>query len=125
MRHGCDGNHFGRRDFLRVGALSFLGADLAGFLAAGSANAAVDGKAKACILLWLDGGASHVDMWDPKPQSSFRPISTNVAGIRISELFPRLAKQMDKISVIRSLHTEENNHGTGHHYAMNGHRPNP
>ena len=113
----CDGNHPGRRDFLRVGALSFLGMDLAGYLATSTAETPEEAKAQACILLWLDGGASHVDMWDPKPVSNFKPISTKADGIQISELFPRLAGQMDKISVIRSLHTEENNHGAGHHYA--------
>ena len=121
----CDGNHPGRRDFLRGGALSFLGMDLAGYLAASTAETPEEAKAQACILLWLDGGASHVDMWDPKPVSNFKPISTKADGIQISELFPRLAGQMDKISVIRSLHTEENNHGAGHHYAQTGHRPNP
>ena len=127
---GCTGDHFGRRDFLRVGALNFLGMNLCQFLAARDAQAASGttapkAKAQACILLWLDGGASHIDMWDPKSDSSFKPIGTNVPGIQISELFPKLARQMDKISIIRSLHTEENNHGFGHHYVMTGHKPNP
>ena len=121
----CNGNHYRRRDFLRAGALNFLGISLPHVLAAQRAHAAGKGKAQSVILLWLDGGASHVDMWDPKAASSFKPIATNVAGIQISELFPRLARHMDKISVIRSLRTEENNHGTGHHYALTGHRPNP
>lgn len=124
------GDQQGRRDFLRVGALNFLGIHLSQFLAARAAQAsgaaaAPKAKAQACILLWLDGGASHVDMWDPKRTSSFKAIPTNVPGIRISELFPKVARQMDKISIIRSLHTEENNHGFGHHYVLTGHRPNP
>src|SRR5438445_5648335 len=118
-----------RRDYLRVGSLSFLGISLSQFLKAKSLLAATGaqpkGKAQACILLWLEGGPSHVDTWDPKPNSSFKPISTNVAGVQISELLPRAAKQMDKLAMIRCMQTEENNHLQGLHYAMTGHRPNP
>jgi hypothetical protein len=126
----CDGNHVRRRDFLRLGALSFLGINLGQYLAlkeAVAANAVAESKkkAEACILLWLDGGPSQVDTWDPKPKSSFKPIATNVDGIQISELFPRIAKQMDKLAIIRSIHTEENNHGVGTHYVATGQRPNP
>ena len=127
---GCDGAHLRRRDFLRVGALSFLGVSLSQYLELRHALAVVgevDQKAtaQACILLWLNGGPSHVDTWDPKPNSSFKAISTKVTGIQISELLPRIAKHMDKLSIIRSMHTQENNHGAGHHYVMTGHRPNP
>ena len=103
-----------RRDFLRVGSLSLLGVSLSQFLrlqeALGGTPAAVGGKAQACILLWLEGGPSQIDMWDPKPNSSFRPIATNVAGIQVSELLPKTARHMDKLAIIRSLHTLENNH---------------
>ncbi len=74
-------------------------------------------------MIWLSGGPSQVDTWDPKPNSNFKPISTNVAGIQISELFPRVARHMDKLSIIRSMHTEENNHPEGTYYGMTGHRP--
>ena len=81
----------GRRDFLRVGSLSLLGVSLSQYLELQSAMAAVnpDGparqaKAQACILLMLEGGPGQMDTWDPKPNSNFKPISTNVAGIRIS-----------------------------------------
>jgi Protein of unknown function (DUF1501) len=125
----CNGNHYGRRDFLRIGSLSFLGISLSRYLELrhlmAASNKASKGKAEACILLWLDGGPSQMDTWDPKPSSSFKPISTNVPGIQISELLPQLAKQMDKLSIIRSMHTEENNHGIAHHYAITGHKPNP
>ena len=87
---------------------------------------ALDKKAKAqsCMLLWLDGGPSQMDTWDPKPTSRLKAISTNVPGIQISEIFPKVAKRMDRLAVIRSMHTEENNHGIGHHYALTGHRVN-
>ena len=120
-----------RRSLLRVGSLSFLGLGLNQYLqlrhAMGSGDRATGpaGKAQACILLWLNGGPSHVDTWDPKSVSSFKPISTNVPGIQVTELLPRTSQHMDKLSIVRSMHTEENNHGLGHHYVMTGHRPHP
>jgi len=125
----CNGAHLNRRDFVRVGSLSFLGINLAQFLTAEQSLSAAgrlsQGKAKACILLWLDGGQSQMDTWDPKPSSSFKPISTNVPGIQISEVLPRMARRMDKLSIIRSLHSLENNHTEASHYAATGHKPNP
>src|SRR4051812_25795901 len=95
-----------RRDFLKAGSLGFLGIHLSQFLEARAVAAPTTGsKAQACILFWLEGGPSHIDTWDPKPNSSFKPISTNVAGIQISELLPRVARHMDKLAVVRSMHT--------------------
>ncbi len=126
---GCTGDHLGRRDFLRVGSLTFLGIHLSQYLQMRQALAQDGvrprGKARACILVWLDGGQSQMDTWDPKPISSFKPISTNVSGIQISELLPRMARHMDKVALIRSMHTLENNHGVATHYAATGHRPSP
>src|SRR5262245_2413466 len=117
-----------RRGFLRVGSLAPLGIGLAPFLHASQALAAkgtpLKGKAQACILLWLEGGPSQMDTWDPKGNSSLKRIATKVPGIQISELFPRIAQQMNKLSVIRSVHTEENNHPQGTYNTLTGHRPN-
>ena len=92
-----------RRDFLRVGGLSLLGLNLSQYLAFREATAATGSvpkaKAQSCILLWLEGGPSQVDTWDPKSNSNFKPISTNVEGIQISELLPGVAKHMDKLSI--------------------------
>ena len=124
----CRGIHFRRREVLRLGALSFLGISLNRYLALQQAlgeTARRTGKAESCILIWLNGGPSHIDTWDPKPNSSFAPIATNVDGIQISELLPRTARHMGKLAIIRSMHTEENNHLQGLHYAITGHRPNP
>ena len=101
MKCSCPGGHRSRRDFLRVGALSGLGITLSQFLELKAMTGATQGKTQACILLWLDGGPSQVDTWDPKPQSAFKPISTNVAGIQISHLSPKLARQMDKLAIVR------------------------
>ena len=113
-----------RRDFLRVGSLGFLGIHLQDYLRAATAGIS-GGKAQSCILLWLEGGPSHVDTWDPKQNSAFKAISTNVAGIQVSELLPQLSKQMDKLAIVRSMHTKGNDHPQATHYAVTGHEVNP
>ena len=115
----------GRRDFLRVGSLPFLGISLSQYLRLTTLMAAGNAKAQSCILLWLTGGVSQVDTWDPKPNSGFKPISTNVPGIQISELLPRVARHMDKLAIIRSMHTEEIDHPEATHYVLTGHKQNP
>ena len=114
-----------RRGFIHAGSLTLLGADLARHLRAAATAPRAAGKARACILLWLEGGPSQMDTWDPKPSSAFKAISTNVAGIQISELLPKMARRMDKISLVRSMHTRGNDHPQGTHYAITGHEPNP
>jgi hypothetical protein len=117
-----------RRGFLRVGSLYPLGIGLAPLLqfsrALGRPDTPPRGKAHACILLWLEGGPSQMDTWDPKGNSTLKPIATKAPGLQISELFPRLARQMDKLSVVRSVHTEENNHPQGTYNTLTAHRPN-
>lgn len=115
-----------RRSFLSVGSLGFLGLTLSEYLsAAESASTKAAGKANSVILFWLEGGPSHIDTWDPKTNSNFKPISTNVAGIQISELLPKMAKRMDKFALVRSMHTRGNDHPQATHYAITGHEVNP
>jgi hypothetical protein len=126
----CGADHVRRRDFLRVGSLTFLGINLSQYLelkqaVAQAKVAAAPEKAQACILVWLDGGPSQMDTWDPKPNSAFKPISTKVPGVQISELFPKIAQHMDKLAIIRSMYTKEQNHPQGTHYVATGHSPNP
>ena len=128
----CRGaDYWTRRDLLRVGSLSLLGMSLGQYLevksllAAGGGNVEKKAKAQACILLLLEGGPSQMDTWDPKPTSGFEPIGTNVSGIQISELFPRVARHMDKLAVIRSMRSEEIDHPEATYYAITGHRPTP
>ena len=119
---------WGRRDFIKVGSLGFLGLNLAQSLrmqAATPARLASQAKAKSCILLWLEGGPAQMDTWDPKTNSSFRPISTNVDGIQISELLPKLAKRMDKLAIIRSMSSFGDDHPQAVHYTATGHLHNP
>src|SRR6476469_7009951 len=84
-------------------------------------------KSKRCILLWMNGGASQFETFDMKPQSRFggpfRPISTNVPGSQVCELMPNIAKQMDKLCVIRSMRTSEVDHPGGIYLMHTGYRP--
>jgi hypothetical protein len=112
-----------RRAFLQAGSLGFLGMNLRQYLQAGTRQ--TGGKAQACILLWLEGGPSQMDTWDPKPGSAFKAIPTNVPGIQVSELLPQVARRMDRLAIIRSMHTRGNDHPQGTHYAITGHEVNP
>jgi len=117
-----------RRDFLKVGSLGFLGVTLGQALALEAATSKTlrqKPKAKSCILLWLEGGPAQMDTWDPKPNSSFGAISTNVPGIQVSELLPDLSKRMDKLAVIRSMSSFGDDHPQAVHYAATGHLHNP
>src|SRR6185436_8011319 len=94
----CDG--ITRRGFLQLGVLGSLGLSLADLFRLRAGSAAPMAKAQSCILIWLDGGPSHLDTFDPKPEapsevrSVFNAIPTSVPGIRICEHLPRTAKVM-------------------------------
>jgi uncharacterized protein (DUF1501 family) len=120
----CDG--LTRRDFLHAGSLSVLGLGLPGWMALKAQGAARDRDVNG-IMLFLVGGPSQLDTWDPKPDAPaevrgpFKPIATRVPGIRISEIFPRMAKHADKFSLIRSVyHTATAVHDTGHQMMQTG-----
>jgi hypothetical protein len=107
-----------RRGFVRVGAASLIGLDLAGWfrLKAGATPAPT---AKSVIQLWMAGGPTQTDTFDPKPNAGEdftgplrRPIATNVAGMQVSELLPMLAKQADKFTIVRSMTHGNNGHET-------------
>jgi hypothetical protein len=123
--HFCDG--MSRRDFLHAGSLEVLGLGLP-MMNALQAQSAVDRDRETnCILLFLVGGPSQLDTWDPKPEAPeeirgpFRPIATNVPGLSISEIFPRLAKMMDHVALVRSVHhTAAAVHDTGHQMMQTG-----
>ncbi len=84
------------------------------------------GKAKSVILIFNGGAPSHIDLWDPKPDApseirgEFKTIKTNVPGIHISELLPQMAKRMDKLALIRSVHHGHSSHNGGMHWATTG-----
>lgn len=138
-----DSNHMGRisrRETLRRGLAGAAGLLAAGRLgpaawAAESDPAAAEAppakaKAKSVIQVFLWGGMSHNDTWDPKPESGReymgeldKPIATNVDGIQLSSLFPELAKQADKYSLIRSMTHRNNGHETAAYLMQTGHAP--
>jgi hypothetical protein len=82
---------------------------------------------KHCILLWMNGGASQFEIFDMKPGrptgGPFRPIDSNVIGIQVCELMPKMAQQMDKVAVIRSMRTSEVDHRGGIYLMHTGYRP--
>ena len=122
-----------RRTFLRWGAASALGASLPAALASRAAAAAAAGaskpapSARACILLYMAGGPSHIDTFDPKPGrptgGTFKAIPTSVEGARISEHLPRLAERMKHLALIRSLTSKEGNHDRARHLMHTSYAP--
>jgi len=130
--------HISRREVLRRGLYGTAGLMLAERLAPGamaavtaSAKPAVKAaKAKSVIQIFLWGGMSHNDTWDPKPEAGYeymgefaKAIPTNVDGIQVGELFPLLAKQADKYSIIRSMTHRNNGHETAAYLMQTGHTP--
>ena len=123
--HGsCDGIR--RRDFLRVGSLAAFGLTLPDLLRA-RASGSPAGTDVSCILLWLQGGISHIDSFDPKPEApvevrgEFGVIDTNVPGIRLCDPLPNLALHQDKYSILRSLNPKNGSHGVADAYMLTGH----
>ena len=120
-----------RRSFLRIGSLGIGGMTLPNLLRMQNA-AADDGKPvrkKSVILVWQAGGPSHLDMYDLKPtaptevRGEFRPISTNVNGIQISEHLPLQAQMMDKLAIVRSAFHTNAGHGMGSQWMLTGYQP--
>lgn len=123
-----------RRNCLKLGLGTFLGGGLANSLrvrakAAASDSGGLRARAKSCILVWLDGGPTHYETFDPKPlapaeiRGEFAAISTKLPGVQFSKHLQRLAGIADKYAVIRSIRHNQGNHGAGNHYMMTGAPP--
>jgi hypothetical protein len=127
----CD--HVGRRDFLRLGTAGLFGMGLSlPRLLRAEARAAGEGapgRDVSLIFVFLHGGMSTIDVWDMKPDApvefrgEFQPIDTKVPGVAICEHMPRLAGQMDKVSLIRSFRHGNSSHGQADHYMLTGYAP--
>jgi hypothetical protein len=122
-----------RRDaMLRLGQIGLGSLTLPALFSYGAKGspALASGRARSCILLYLWGGPSQPDMWDMKPEapegvrSIFQPIATRVPGIFVSDQLPLLARQMDKVAIIRSMTHESNNHEPSVYHTLTG-RTNP
>lgn len=113
--------------WVRIGAFGLGGIST---LAQGSTAAGAATKhAKACILLWLDGGPSHLEMFDPKPESpveirgAYQAIETNVPGIRVGEWLPKTSRICDKLAIVRSVTSPLGEHGLANRYMLTGYKP--
>jgi hypothetical protein len=106
-----------RRQLLGTGALGAAGASGLGGLLDPLVAEELKANEKQVLLVWLDGGMSQLESWDPKPNTQFggpfRPIQTSVPGIQFSELLPRTATVMQHLAVVRSVHTQDNSHSAG------------
>lgn len=134
-------NHFrsvDRRAFLVAGGLSYFGANLTGpALGADSTEAIGSGRrktAKSAIMIWLSGGASHVDTWDMKPHApleyrgEFQPVATSAPEIELCEHLPHLARQAHHLAIVRSqgdFHRGTGDHHAGYYTNLTGHSPDP
>lgn len=125
----CDGVR--RRDVLRFTGLAAFGLSLPGILQARTLAKPLVPKAKSCILIWLDGGPSHLETFDLKPDAPaevrgpYKPIATSVPGIEICEHLPRTAKIAQHFSIIRSMTSPLGEHGLANEYLLTGYKPSP
>lgn len=127
-------NPIDRREVLRVGGLSAFGIGMASFLRlqrAQSAKHPLRKAARSCILVWLDGGPSHLETFDPKPNAPsevrgpLSAIATSVPGVQLNEMLPQVAKRMDDFAIIRSMTSALGEHNFGTHYLQTGFKPTP
>lgn len=119
-----------RREMLQIGCSSFVGIGLTGLLerrAAAQQAAAADGntRAKSVVIVFLTGGGSHIDMFDPKPDSpevkgEFDPIPTRIPGVHFGELMTGMAQRADRLSVVRTMSHGDNRHLSGTHNTLTG-----
>ncbi len=130
----CDGLR--RRDFVRVGGLSALGLGLGEFFGLRRAAQAAQPlgqspRAKACILIWLDGGPTHLEMFDPKPEAPeevrgpLGTIATKLPGVRFGECMERSAAIIEHLAIVRSMTSPLGEHNFGTHYMLTGYKPSP
>src|SRR5439155_11239001 len=127
----CEGSS--RRSCLQLGLGAWLGVGFVPALAmrtqAADDVASIEPTAKGCILIWMDGGPTHFETFDPKPDApieirgEFDPIATKLTGVQFSEHMRRLAGIADKFAMIRSIRHDQANHGAGNHYMMTGAPP--
>jgi hypothetical protein len=127
----CEG--ITRRNSLQLGLGAFIGGGLVDALRLRGEAALESSRPKpaatSCILIWMDGGPTHFETFDPKPQApseirgEFSPISTKVSGFQFSEHMTKLAGSLDDFSMIRSIRHNQGNHGAGNHYMMTGSPP--
>jgi hypothetical protein len=126
----CEGIR--RRDCLKLGLGAFLGGGLVDALrlrGQSETQRSTPSKATSCILIWMDGGPTHFETFDPKPlapveiRGEFSAIATSVPGVQFSEHMTKLASNLGKFAMVRSIRHNQGNHGAGNHYMMTGAPP--
>ena len=123
---GFDAWNLSRRSVLKATGGVAAAALWSGLSQAAVAQPAAIGKARSVIMIFNCGGPSHLDLWDPKPEagdgirSTFQPIDTNVPGIQVTELLPKLAKMADKLAILRSVHHSQSSHNAGMYWSTVG-----
>lgn len=125
----CEGIH--RRNFLQVGTLAGLGLSLPTLLTGRRAAAAPSTRDINCILIWTQGGTSHHDTFDPKPDApaavkgEYKVIDTAVPGVKFTEVVPRMARELKRFAILRGWNPLNAGHGVADQYMMSGHPINP
>lgn len=129
----CEG--LTRRDGLKLGLGGLIGGGLSGALSAqaraseNSGSRRRNAQADACILVWMDGGPSHYETFDPKPDApveirgTYQPIATQTPGIQFAQPMQKMAAISDDLAIVRSIRHDQGNHGAGNHYMMTGAPP--
>ncbi len=124
----CEG--ITRRDCMRLGLSGLIAGGLTGSLRAREATKPAEKRqADACILIWQDGGPSHYETFDPKPEApveirgAYAPIATQTPGVLFSESVKQLAAISNDLAIVRSIKHDQGNHGAGNHYMMTGAPP--
>src|SRR3954447_24876811 len=117
-----------RRQLMRLASAGAIGGSASGWIEALAASAAADPRRrKSCVLLWMTGGPSQTDTFDPKPghanSGPFKPIETAVPGLLLGPHLPKLARQAKDLAIVRSMTSKEGDHGRATYYLRTGYVP--
>src|SRR5438874_3730410 len=125
LTHDCQG--LSRRALLQIGACSTLGLTLPRWLKSQAAGKTSAAQVKSVLLLWLWGGPSHHETWDPKPNApsqvrgAFRSIATATPGFQVCELLPELARRSGRYAILRGMNHDQKDHNVGGTIGLTGH----
>src|SRR5690606_8135829 len=113
-----------RRDLLQVGSLGTVGLALPDVLRSAESPRRTTGKAKSCIIFFLEGGPAHQDMWDMKPEApanvrgEFSPIDSTIPGVPVCEHMPMVSQQLHRLALIRAVHHPIVDHNASCYYML-------
>src|SRR5690242_13380956 len=116
--------HLSRREWMKLSSTGVIAGSMSGWFEALARGAETQpARSRSCILLWMSGGPSQIDTFDLKPGhangSTFKEIETSVPGLKFSEHLPGLAKQADRLAIVRSMTTKEGDHSRGTYLMRN------